>query len=424
MERAGIAGAHRNAVSDGQREASTLKQATQITDFTHGSDTGREAAGDFALCLGETGAQFMEGLPAEAYRLKQAIGAKGACALDDLTDWIIGPMQCHKMQREVVIVLCNRKRIGVLDVMSALKSRQVRANYQRLCKRPVNQTQAIKAFVLRDVAQKAVAGARAVADQRGAICQERYVLHTPRLIAQSGGFQTLLHAVFPPECLSCRMRVANDDGLCGTCWRDTAFIDGSVCDACGVPLRGEVQSGDKCDDCMQIARPWSQGRAALLYKDRGRALVLALKHGDRHDIVRPAGRWMAKAAEDILREDTIVAPVPLHWMRMVKRRYNQSALIGKAMARELELPFCADLLIRTRATASLDGKPREARFKELSGAIRINHKRADLIKGRSVLLVDDVITSGATLAACAEACLASHAREVCVVTLARVAKDD
>ena len=244
------------------------------------------------------------------------------------------------------------------------------------------------------------------------------------LIAQTAGLQTLLHAVFPPECLSCRARVASDDGLCGPCWRDTAFITGDVCDGCGVPMRGDVEGGDKCDDCMRIARPWDQGRAALLYKDRGRKLVLALKHGERHDIVRPAGRWLAKAARGILREGAVIAPVPLHWTRMVRRRYNQSALIAQAMARELGNPYCADLLKRERATTTLDGKSREARFLEISGAITVQSRRAHRIEGRSVLLVDDVMTSGATLAACTEACLASRASEVCVVTLARVAKDD
>lgn len=245
-----------------------------------------------------------------------------------------------------------------------------------------------------------------------------------RLIAQAPGFQTLIHAVFPPECLSCRASVASDDGLCGKCWCDTAFITGDVCDGCGVPLRGEVQSGDRCDDCLRIARPWSQGRSALLYKDRGRALVLGLKHGDRHDIVRPAGKWMARCVRDILRDDALIVPVPLHWTRMVKRRYNQSALIAQAMARDLSHPFCADALRRDRATASLDGKTRDARFKEVFGAVSVHPKRATLIEGRSILLVDDVMTSGATLAACTEACLKSRARDVCVVTLARVAKDD
>ncbi|MGH1576073.1 ComF family protein [Planktotalea sp.] len=246
----------------------------------------------------------------------------------------------------------------------------------------------------------------------------------PSLIARSAGFQTLIHAVFPPECLSCRARVASDDGLCGPCWRDTAFISGAVCDACGVPLRGDVQSGDRCDECLRVARPWSQGRSALLYKDRARALVLGLKHGDRHDIVRPVARWMARASQDILRENMVIAPVPLHWSRMIQRRYNQSGLIAQAMARELNISYCADLLLRTRSTASLDGKSRDERFREVSDAISPNPKRKQRIEGRSVLLVDDVMTSGATLAACTEACINAQASEVCVVTLARVAKDD
>jgi ComF family protein len=129
-------------------------------------------------------------------------------------------------------------------------------------------------------------------------------------------------------------------------------------------------------------------------------------------------------AQDILREDALIVPVPLHWTRMVWRRYNQSALIAQAMARELRTPFCADLLKRDRSTASLDGKSRDQRFKEMSGAISVHAKHQHRIAGRSVLLVDDVMTSGATLAACADACLTSQAREVCVVTLARVAKDD
>ena len=189
-------------------------------------------------------------------------------------------------------------------------------------------------------------------------------------------------------------------------------------------MRGEIEAGDRCDDCMQTARPWTKGRTVLLYKDRGRSLVLALKHADRHDIVKPAGRWMAQSAQDLIREDTLVAPVPLHWSRMIRRRYNQASLIGSAMAEKLQVPFCGDLLRRVRGTSMLDGKSRDQRFAELRGAISINPKRAHLLDGRAILLVDDVMTSGATLGACADACLGSRAREVCVVTLARVAKDD
>ncbi|WP_371687493.1 ComF family protein [Thalassococcus sp. S3] len=174
---------------------------------------------------------------------------------------------------------------------------------------------------------------------------------------------------------------------------------------------------------MRRPRPWSKGRSALLYQGRARKMVLALKHGDRAEIARPAAKWLAQAASDIRARDTLIAPVPLHWSRLVKRRYNQSALLAQALAAEIDMALCPDLLLRGRRTVSLDGKTQAQRFDVLQGAIQANPKRRHRMSGRSVLLVDDVMTSGATLAASAEACLAGGAREVCVLTLARVAKE-
>jgi ComF family protein len=172
-----------------------------------------------------------------------------------------------------------------------------------------------------------------------------------------------------------------------------------------------------------MARPWDQGRAALEYRDIGRKLVLGLKHGDRHDVVRPAARWMARVARPILRDDMLIAPVPLHWLRLLKRKFNQSALLGNALARETGLECCPDLLLRQRATPSLDGKTRDDRFATLKAAITLHPRRRHRIAGRSVLIVDDVMTSGATLAAATDACRAAGARHVAVLVLARVAKD-
>ena len=236
--------------------------------------------------------------------------------------------------------------------------------------------------------------------------------------------QAALHLIYPPQCLTCGALVTTDFGLCGPCWRETPFIVGLVCDQCGVPLPGE-DSGkpEHCDDCLTIARPWSRGRAALLYKDNARSLVLALKHGDRLDLARPAAKWMLRAAAPILEPGMLVAPIPLHWMRLFRRRYNQSALLSRAIAKSADLDHCPDLLIRRRATGTQDGRGRDARFANMSNALALHPKRAARAEGRHILLIDDVMTSGATLAAAAEACVAGGASAVSVVTLARVAKD-
>lgn len=233
----------------------------------------------------------------------------------------------------------------------------------------------------------------------------------------------MIQAIYPPQCITCAALVDSDFGLCPDCWRDTPFLSGAVCDKCGSPVAGEAdETGVLCDDCLQVARPWGRGRAALLYQDNARRIVLALKHGDRMELARSAAPWLMRAAAPLLQPDTLVVPVPLHWWRLVRRSYNQAALLSAGLARLAGLQHCPDALLRPRNTGSQEGRDRDARFRGMQGAIVANPRRRAWMMGRPVLLVDDVMTSGATFAAAAEACHAAGASSVAVLALARVAK--
>ena len=233
-----------------------------------------------------------------------------------------------------------------------------------------------------------------------------------------------LRVIYPPQCLTCEAPVSEEGTLCPGCWPDVPFIHGLACDTCGIPLPGDSAAAVLCDDCLSIARPWGRGRAVLMYGGGARRLVLGLKYGDRHDVAGPAGRWLARAARPLLRPDSVIAPVPLHWWRLFRRRYNQAALLAAALARETGAAHLPDLLIRRRNTGNQDGRSRADRFANLQGAIVTRPSRASRIAGRHVLLVDDVMTSGATLAAATEACFAAGADAVDVVALARVGRDE
>ncbi|GGO33663.1 amidophosphoribosyltransferase [Gemmobacter aquaticus] len=238
------------------------------------------------------------------------------------------------------------------------------------------------------------------------------------------GLQAALRLIYPPLCIACDGQVATEFGLCTDCWQTTPFIGGAVCDCCGAPLPGEDDGrAAQCDDCLTLARPWSRGRAALQYRDTARQLVMALKHADRLDLAVPAAQWLMRAASPLIAPDTVIAPVPLHWLRMVRRKYNQSAVLAQALARQAGRPACPDLLIRHRNTRSQEGRDRDGRFRNVEGAFRVRPGRDWVAAGRPVLLVDDVMTSGATLSACTEACLAAGAARVDVVVLCRVAKE-
>ncbi|MDA5556899.1 ComF family protein [Shimia sp. MMG029] len=248
-------------------------------------------------------------------------------------------------------------------------------------------------------------------------------MHSARNNHLAHKFQTALHLLFPPRCVGCGEMVESDFGLCPTCWADMVFLGDDVCDVCAAPVtRLAGEENVVCDTCLNTRPPWQRGRAALLYSGTGRQLILGLKHSDRTDVVRPAAKWLARVADPLLAANTLVAPVPLHRMRLLKRRYNQAALLADAFAKEVQAAYCPDILVRNRGSGSLEGLSAKERQEKLNGAIVPNPKRTDRLDGASVLLVDDVLTSGATLKSATEACFAANAKDVSVLVLARVAK--
>ena len=236
------------------------------------------------------------------------------------------------------------------------------------------------------------------------------------------GMQRALSLIYPDQCQMCPEQVSESGGLCGKCWSETPFLRGLVCVTCGVSLPGSDAGKVVCDDCMVMNRPWEAGRAAFAYRDMGRRIVLALKHGDRLDLAGPAAGWMLSAGRDLLTDDTLFVPVPVHWTRLFTRRYNQSAELARAMSRKSGLRHCPDALVRMRRTAKQDGMTVEQRMRNMEGAIEPNPKRLARLKGATVCLIDDVMTSGATLAVSTQALRAAGADHVFVLLLARVEK--
>lgn len=235
----------------------------------------------------------------------------------------------------------------------------------------------------------------------------------------------LLDALLPPRCLSCEAEVAEHGTLCAACFATLTPLTAPFCARCGVPFvhagQGEAAEGGlSCGVCRNRPPAFRTARAAFRYGEGARRLILPFKHGDRTDLARPLARQMARAGAGLLARAEVIVPVPVHWRRLIGRRYDQAALLAQALGRIAKLPVMPDMLRRVRATEALGGKSAAERAATVEGAFAVSRAGARRLAGRQVLLVDDVMTSGATVEACAVALLAGGAAAVDVLAAARV----
>src|SRR5882672_8537862 len=212
----------------------------------------------------------------------------------------------------------------------------------------------------------------------------------------------LLDAVLPPLCLGCGEIVETPGALCAACWQGFAFVAPPYCACCAYPFAEHLGEGALCGACAARPPRYRRARAALVYDARSRRLVLPFKHGDRTDIARACGRWMARAGAELLAEADLVAPVPLHWRRLFTRRYNQAQLLARILvgASSLRSRLAPDLLRRRQWTGSQTGLRAKQRHDNVRQAFDLHPRWASAVAGKSVLLVDDVFTTGATVEAC------------------------
>jgi ComF family protein len=233
-------------------------------------------------------------------------------------------------------------------------------------------------------------------------------------------FRLALDLALPPLCPACREPVGGGEGLCAACWSKLSAIEPPYCERLGIPFTYDPGPGILSMQAIADPPAYARARAAVRYDEIARILVHSLKYGDRLDLAPVMGRWMARAGKALLGEGALLVPVPLHWRRLWARRFNQSAELAKSVSQASGLPIAHDVLRRVKATAQQVGLSKSERAENVQGAFRVPPDGKTRLRGRHVVLIDDVLTSGATADACARALLRGGAASVDALVFARV----
>jgi len=228
-----------------------------------------------------------------------------------------------------------------------------------------------------------------------------------------------LDIALPTLCVACREPV-DGEGVCAACWSKLSFIARPYCPRLGIPFIYDPGPGLLSMEAIANPPAYARARAAVRYDDVARTLVHALKYQDRTDLAPAMGRWMARAGQELLEQADVLVPVPLHWRRGWSRRYNQSGALAQVISRQSGVSLASAALRRVRATEQQVGLSRTQRANNVQGAFKVAADRSHDIAGRRVVLIDDVLTSGATTDACARALLRAKAAQVDVLVFARV----
>jgi ComF family protein len=232
-------------------------------------------------------------------------------------------------------------------------------------------------------------------------------------------FGLALDVALPRLCAACREPV-DGEGLCAACWAKLSFITPPYCERLGIPFPYDPGPGVISMEAVAAPPTYRRARAAVRFDEISRALVHALKYGDRLDLAPIMGRWMTHAGRELTSEADALVPVPLHWRRQWTRRFNQSALLAEVVAKASGIPVAYSALKRVKATPQQVGLSQVQRATNVQGAFRVPEDGKGAVAERRLILVDDVLTSGATVDACAKALRRAGAASVDVLVFARV----
>ncbi|QDZ03346.1 ComF family protein [Nitratireductor mangrovi] len=230
--------------------------------------------------------------------------------------------------------------------------------------------------------------------------------------------------LFPPVCGGCRRLVSEPGTLCGTCWRGLRLIERPFCEVLGMPFAVNMGEGAVSAGAIAEPPPFARARAAVAYSGVARRLVQGLKYRDRTDLAPWMARWMVRAGGDVLVGADMIVPVPLHRRRFFFRRFNQAAELARTVARLAGVAFEPTLVVRARRTRQQVGLGLRERETNVRGAFRVPPAARPLVKGKRVLVIDDVYTTGATVSAMARCLNRSGAAQVDILTFARVIGED